>query len=333
MRQDIGEKLTWILMYSLCSSSMLVVNKLAVAAVPLPTLIAGAQLVSSAIVPMVLQGLGFRVIARMTQKRIIPYVFYTMMFAAGLFANMKALLLTNVGAVIAARCCLPVIVSLIEFFFMGRSFPNKRSQMSLLGVVLFAYLYVQQDSGVAVEGSEGFMWLFIWWLLLALQMTYGKWMTSNIEMTQWERVFYTNAFAIPPNVVIWYFSADSSYENAHIMEHLDSYQKNMLILSCIIGCAISYSGWRCRSCVTATTFTLVGVVNKMATIAFTMVVWPKETTLMKVSALVFCVLFGLLYQEAPMKKGKMNGGLNSSGGNIILGANLEEKNAMLSAKV
>ena len=176
-----------------------------------------------------------------------------------------------------------------------------------------------QDSGIAVEGSEGFMWLFIWWMLLALQMTYGKWMTSAIEMTQWERVFYTNAFAVPPNMVIWYFSDDSSPSKAHVMDHLDSYQKNMLLLSCVIGVCISYSGWRCRTVVTATTFTLVGVVNKMATIAFTMIVWPKETTFAKVIALIFCVLFGLLYQEAPMKKkeGMIEGGKGATESNIV----------------
>lgn len=84
---------------------MLVVNKLAVAAIPLPTVVSGAQLVSSAIVPLLMQLCGYSVIGKMTYARSLPYVVYTSMFAAGLFANMKALLLTNVGAVIAARCC------------------------------------------------------------------------------------------------------------------------------------------------------------------------------------------------------------------------------------
>jgi len=132
--QNVGEKLIWIAIYSLCSSSMLVVNKLAVAAIPLPTVVSGAQLVSSAIVPLLMQLCGYSVIGKMTYARSLPYVVYTSMFAAGLFANMKALLLTNVGAVIAARCCLPLIVSVIEYFFMGRSWPNKRSMVSLVRV-------------------------------------------------------------------------------------------------------------------------------------------------------------------------------------------------------
>ena len=54
--------------------------------------------------------------------------------------------------------------------------------------------------------------------------------------------------------------------------------------------------------ITATTFTLVGVLNKMATIAFTVIVWPNDTTAASILALVFCILFGLLYQDAPKRK-------------------------------
>jgi hypothetical protein len=44
------EKVTWILVYSFCSSSMLVINKLAVQYTPLPTVVSGAQLAVSALV-------------------------------------------------------------------------------------------------------------------------------------------------------------------------------------------------------------------------------------------------------------------------------------------
>ena len=140
----LGEKLAAIGVYSLCSSSMLVVNKLAVAAIPLPTVVSGAQLVSSAAIPLVIQACGAPVIGKMSAARVVPYALYTTMFAAGLFANMKALLLTNVGAVIAARCCLPLIVSAIEYSFMGRSWPNKRSMVSLVRVCSFLPTFLRK---------------------------------------------------------------------------------------------------------------------------------------------------------------------------------------------
>ena len=144
---------------------------------------------------------------------------------------------------------------------------------------------------VMVDGASGYVWLLVWWVLLALQMTYGKWMTEKIEMTQWERVFYTNAFALPPTFLLFFVTG----ENAEVNDvFLGDNALLWLIASCVMGVGISYSGWRTRSVITATTFTLVGVLNKMATIAFTVIVWPADASLASIAALVCCILFGLL---------------------------------------
>ena len=415
---SVGEKVFWIVVYSFCSSSMLVINKLAVQSLPLPTVVSGAQLLVSAAVVVVMQVCGYKVMGPMDKSKVLPFMFYTAMFAGGLFANMKALMLTNVGAVIAARSCLPVIVCLIEFAFMGRALPSARSVLSLTGVVGkgkrrehnrrrgggtfrngrerrthadetrdtkyvlvlggmeaepdpigvsrvfsgardendcvlfvgfclstacvfqvslflhytlcdvklffffffltlvlaavpfhplpfgFAAMYIKFDTGVAVAGVQGFAWLFVWWILLALQMTYGKWMTEEIEMTQWERVFYTNAFAVPPTIILFFATGEQGKVSGLEM---GDWAWFWLVASCAMGVGISYSGWRSRSVITATTFTLVGVLNKMATIAFTVIVWPHDTSALSIVSLVFCILFGLMYQDAP-KRASHHGG-------------------------
>mmetsp|Transcript_12794 Transcript_12794/g.30875 ORF Transcript_12794/g.30875 Transcript_12794/m.30875 type:complete len:316 (-) Transcript_12794:203-1150(-) len=296
---SLREKAFWILAYSVCSSSMLVINKLSVQSLPLPTVVSGAQLLISAAVVVLLQVCGQNVLGPMDKSKVLPFMLYTAMFAGGLYANMKALMLTNVGAVIAARSCLPVIVCIIEWGFLGRSLPGPRSVLSLTGVVGFAAMYIKFDTGVAVKGVEGYVWLFVWWLLLALQMTYGKWMTEKIEMTQWERVFYTNAFAIPPTIVLFFATGENAKVSDLVMGDSAWF---WLAASCAMGVGISYSGWRSRSVITATTFTLVGVLNKMATIAFTVVVWPNDTSALSIVSLIFTILFGLLYQDAPKRK-------------------------------
>jgi drug/metabolite transporter (DMT)-like permease len=293
------DKILWILIYSACSSSMLVINKLAVSSNGLPTVVSGAQLAVSALVVAVMESFGAQVLGPFERKRIVPFIVYTSMFAAGLFSNMKALMLTNVGAVIAARCCLPLVVCVIEWLFMNRMFPNARSCVSLAGVVIAAYVYISNDSGIAVDGGAGMFWLLAWWLLLAAQMTYGKHLTDSISMSQWERVFYTNALAIPPTIVLYYVTGENQMDMAD-GEGAMFY----LALSCVVGVAISYSGWKCRSVITATTFTLVGVLNKMATIMFTIIVWPSDFSLLKTVSLLACVGFGLLYVDAPKKPAK-----------------------------
>ena len=40
----------------------------------------------------------------------------------------------------------------------------------------------------------------------------------------------------------------------------------LVLVSCIVGTCISYAGFRCRVALSATSYTVVGVVNKMLTI-------------------------------------------------------------------
>ena len=72
-------------------------------------------------------------------------------------------------------------------------------------------------------------------------------------------------------------------------------------MSCIIGVGISYTGWRLKDLVSATTFTLVGVLNKMATIALSALAFPGTASMQGCAALVACVMFGLAYKDAPLR--------------------------------
>jgi len=289
------EKYVWILTYSACSSSMLIVNKLAVDSIPIPTLVSGVQLASCAAFVLAMHCAGITTVSMIGRSRALPFIIYTAIFACGLFANMKALLLTNVGAVIAARCCLPAIVCVIEWACMDRMLPSLRSVLSLAGVISFGALHVMLSSGVEVSGTLGYIWLSIWWILLALSMTFGKWLTEKVEMTQWERVFYNNLFALPPTGVLVVATGDyASVENITfgLREH------SLLLISCIVGVGISYSGWRLRSTVSAASFTLVGVLNKMVTTAVTAVIWPESSSMNASAALIVCIAFGFLYEGA-----------------------------------
>ena len=296
----LAEKLFWILAYSGCSSTMLVINKLAVGALPLPTVVSGAQLVVSAAVVVVMQMFGAKVMGPMDRTRVVPFVLYTAMFAAGLFANIEGppahqRRRGDRREVMPPRHRVHHRVGVhgqVSAVRAIHALPRGRRRLR-------GPLHPFRLGRRRQRRQRGHVWLFIWWMLLALQMTYGKWMTEKIEMTQWERVFYTNAFAILPTILLFFFTGE--FGNVSDVEMGDG-AWFWLIASCVMGVGISYSGWRTRSVITATTFTLVGVLNKMATIAFTVIVWPNDTTAASILALVFCILFGLLYQDAPKRK-------------------------------
>jgi hypothetical protein len=74
--------------------------------------------------------------------------------------------------------------------------------LALGGVLLAAGAYVSTDTTLRVRGTAGGAWLLIWWALLAFQMAYGKHLTEAVDMTESERVFYTNALSVPPTAVL-----------------------------------------------------------------------------------------------------------------------------------
>lgn len=54
--------------------------------------------------------------------------------------------------------------------------------------------------------------------------------------------------------------------------------------------------------VSATTYTLVGVVNKFLTVLLNTVLWDKHSSPFGIFAVCVCLLAGTLYQQAPRRE-------------------------------
>lgn len=53
--------------------------------------------------------------------------------------------------------------------------------------------------------------------------------------------------------------------------------------------------------VSATTFTLVGVVNKFLTVLLNVVIWEKHSSTLGLISVCICLLAGSAYQQAPRR--------------------------------
>jgi hypothetical protein len=73
--------------------------------------------------------------------------------------------------------------------------------------------------------------------------------------------------------------------------------------------SFSYSGWLCRGMLSATSFTLVGVVNKFLTILLNVLVWDKHSTGLGLVAVSICLIAGVFYEQPPRRA---DGGGNKS---------------------
>merc|ERR1711920_675525 len=75
-----------------------------------------------------------------------------------------------------------------------------------------------------------------------------------------------------------------------------------LLLSCVVGVGISWSGWNCRSKISATAYTLLGVICKFISVLINVLIWDKHATKAGLGWLAVCLVASSTYRQAPMRE-------------------------------
>ena len=289
-----SELLQWTILYSICSAAMLLGNRAILKRLPYPQALTFLQLAFASVFsfPIVLYT-GY---TKLSSKSIGLYICEGSLFCVSILLSLRALTLTNVGTVIIARCLLPVLVFLTERAIGTKISLSSRSCGSMLGVLLCGTVYAYDSNGVRVS-VEGLYWTGAWLTVLALQIVFGKWLLNTINVKQMERVLYTNISGIP---LLLPFCRQ---EVGILIEGLLFSKVNsvLVLLTCLVGVSIGYTSWQLRAKVAPTTFSLIGLLNKMTAVFFAFVMWSEEGTPVSLCALLGCLLFGALYQGVTRK--------------------------------
>jgi len=282
-----------LIAYSICSSMMLVINKLAMRSFPIPAIVNLFQLITCTIF---VYAIGFVVkIDHLEMDKVKPYALYVVAFACGIYANMRALELSNVETIIVFRAATPMCVAVIEYLFLNRELPNSKSCSALAVIMVGAAFYVYNDFEIA--SANAYIWVMAWYLLLCFQMTYGKMLLKNIKLdTVWGPVLYTNILSVPPTIVLGMVLGDFAKYEPELVEESATLWVG---LSCVFGIAIGYCGWAARDMVSATTYTLVGVVNKLISIGVSVTFINKNASATSIAALLVCLIASTQYSQPP----------------------------------
>ena len=75
-------------------------------------------------------------------------------------------------------------------------------------------------------------------------------------------------------------------------------------LSCAFGVAISFYGFACRRAISATSFTVLGVSNKLLTIIVNVAIWDKHASPVGIFCLLVTVCGGVMYQQSTAHSSK-----------------------------
>ena len=264
-----------IAMYATCSSLMLVLNKLAVYFLPTPAIVLLFQLLSTAAVVWVCGRLGVLEHDPLEWKKIKSFGLVSVAFVAAVFTNMKTLQYANIETFVVFRSSTPLIISLLDWAVLGRALPSLRSWISLFFILLGAIGYVLTDSNFEVRG---YFWVCVWFAVFTFDQVYIKYACDTVKMNNWGRVYYTNLLScLPVSVLLILFREDKDF-NTWLDTKADGYAWMALAASCICGIGMSYAAFFCRSSVSATMFTVVGIICKIATIVVNCLIWDKHAS-------------------------------------------------------
>ncbi|CAK9326608.1 unnamed protein product [Citrullus colocynthis] len=302
--------------YALCSSLLAVINKFAITKFNYPGLLTALQYLTSAVGVWVLGKLGFLhhdPFTYATAKKFLPAAF---VFYLAIFTNTNLLRHANVDTFIVFRSCTPLLVAIADTTFRNQPCPSKLTFGSLLIILGGAVGYVATDSAFTLTA---YSWAFAYLVTITTEMVYIKHMVTNLGLNTWGFVLYNNLISLILAPVFWFITGEYvDVFSALGTSEGDWFQYDAfyaVTLSCVFGFLISFFGFAARKAISATAFTVTGVVNKFLTVAINVVIWDKHANPFGLVCLLFTISGGVLYQQSVTGAGSAPSSVDKPTGN------------------
>ncbi|CAM8983927.1 unnamed protein product [Rhodiola kirilowii] len=283
--------------YALCSSLLAVINKLAITTFNYPGLLTALQYLTSALGVWILGKLGFLhhdAFNWEAAKKFLPAAF---VFYLAIFTNTNLLRHANVDTFIVFRSLTPLLVAIADTTFRKQPCPSKLTFVSLLVILGGAVGYVATDYGFTITA---YSWAFAYLITITTEMVYIKHMVTNLGLNTWGFVLYNNLLSLMMAPFFWVLTGESGEVIAALRSSpvIDNNAVFAVGLSCVFGLLISFFGFAARKAVSATAFTVTGVVNKFLTVAINVLIWDKHATQFGLLCLLVTIAGGVLYQQS-----------------------------------
>ncbi|KAG2300075.1 hypothetical protein Bca4012_011657 [Brassica carinata] len=291
--------------YALCSSLLAVINKFAITYFNYPGLLTALQYLTSAAGVYLLGKLGFLrhdAFTWDTSKKFLPAA---LVFYLAIFTNTNLLRHANVDTFIVFRSLTPLLVAVADTVFRSQPRPSRLTFFSLLVILAGAVGYVANDSAFTLTA---YSWALAYLVTITTEMVYIKHMVSTLELNTWGLVLYNNLLSLMIAPFFWFITG----EHAQVFTAVNANGGNVfepvaffaVALSCVFGFLISFFGFAARKAISATAFTVTGVVNKFLTVVINVVIWDKHATPFGLVCLLVTICGGVGYQQSvtPAKK-------------------------------
>lgn len=301
-----------VLGYALCSSLLAIINKYAITKFSYPGLLTALQYLTSALVVWVLGKFEFLHHDPFTLENAKKFLPAATVFYLAIFTNTNLLRHANVDTFVVFRSLTPLLVAIADTVFRKQPCPSKLTFFSLVIILSGAVGYVITDSAFTLTA---YSWAVAYLVTITTEMVYIKHMVTNLGLNTWGFVLYNNFLSLLMAPVFWVvtgeyadvFTAVGSSSGGWL--RLDAFVA--VTLSCLFGLFISFFGFAARKAISATAFTVTGVVNKFLTVAINVMIWDKHASSFGLVCLLLTLVGGVLYQQSVTNKPKPEPGPSS----------------------
>lgn len=285
--------------FTVTSGTLLVINKVAVVALPAPTFLLLSQVLFSTTAISIARFSGVLTLTKASTDQLLRFLPVVVAFLGTIYANMKVLQHSTVETFITFRSSTPIVLSFCDFVFLGRQLPSGRSWCALGLLLLSSAGYTYFDQGFV---ANAYVWLLVWYMFFTFEGVWVKHMCDTVPMSTWTRVYYSNTLSSPLLALILFVSKEEQRLLAKSKWMLSSTAP--LMLSCLVGLAMSHSSYLLRSHASATTAAVVGVVCKLLSVSLNLLIWDQHANGMQLAFLLIGLFAASTYQQAPLRVAK-----------------------------
>lgn len=301
-----------VTMYATCSSTLSIVNKWAIMALPFPGVVTACQFLTTAVFVFILGKLNVLKVEPLEKTRMLKMTPINIIFYLAIFTNGKVLQYATVETFIAFRSLTPLLVSFLDTMVRGEPLPSSRTLACLGMITVGAATYAYDDANFNIAG---YTWACVYLAIIVTEMVYAKHVTATIGLSTWGLVLYQNVIAMFLFPVASILTGEF-YDIAGLLGFLTStdpagsvntavsratispFAAIPVLVSCILGTGISFAGWGSRSAISATQFTVLGVACKLATVLINSTVWNHHAPIYAQISIIICIIFSVAYQQS-----------------------------------
>ncbi|XP_049393150.1 GDP-mannose transporter GONST3-like [Solanum stenotomum] len=290
--------------YCLSASLLSIINKWAVMKFPYPGALTALQYFTSAAGVLMCGWLKVLEHDKLDLKTMWRFLPASIIFYLSLFTNSELLLHANVDTFIVFRSAVPIFVAIGETLYLHQPWPAIKTWASLGTIFAGSMLYVTTDYQFTLTA---YSWAVAYLVSMSIDFVYIKHVVMTIGLNTWGLVLYNNLEALMLFPIELLIMGELKKIKHEIQDESDWYSFQVVLpvaLSCLFGLAISFFGFSCRRTISATGFTVLGIVNKLLTVVINLIIWDKHSTLVGTVGLLICMLGGVMYQQSTSNKPK-----------------------------